>query len=151
LPDGVLGPVGGIERVLASSTTPIDWRPDELQYFHLDAVEWGGQQWDDGVITAWMRLAVPVLPGREVSSLQRVAAAADFMNGISSRLTFGEWVFINPDLTITVHRAAVGEWIGVRAVTRLDPLGVGTAEADLFDTEGRIGHAVQNLLVEPAG
>jgi hypothetical protein len=92
---------------------------------------------------------VPVVAGEPVTPIQRVAAAADFLNGLSSRLPFGEWVFINPDLTIAVHRVPVGEWIGVRAVTRLDPLGVGTAEADLFDERGRIGHALQNLLVEP--
>ena len=151
LPDGVLGPIGGVALDTDAAPSPVSWRPDDLHYFHLDAVEWGGQTWHGPVITAWMRLAVPVVLGREVSALQRAAAASDFMNGISSQLTFGEWVFINPDLTITLHRAAIGEWVGVRAVTRLDPLGVGTAEADLFDGEGRIGHAVQNLIVEPAG
>lgn len=148
LPDGVLGPVDGVGAPSDAAAPPIAWRPDDLHYFHLDAVEWGAQSWDGPVITAWVRLAVPVLAGRPVSPLQRAAAASDFMNGISSQLPFGEWVFINPDLTVTVHRAAEGEWIGVRAVTRLDPLGVGSAEADLFDARGRIGHAVQNLLVE---
>jgi len=150
LPDGVLGPVGGVDLGIGDAEPPIMYRPDDLDYYHLDAMDWGGERWDGDVITTWMRLSVPVLAGREVSPLERVAAAADFMNGISSRLPFGEWVFINPDLTIAVHRAAVGEWIGVRAVTRLDPLGVGTAEADLFDEQGRVGHALQNLLVEPA-
>ncbi len=149
LPEGVLGPIDGVALDTEAAPSPVTWRPDDVHYFHLDAMEWGGQTWHGPVITSWMRLAVPVLPGREVSPLQRAAAASDFMNGISSQLTFGEWVFINPDLTIALHRAPAGEWIGMRAVTRLDPLGVGTAEADLFDREGRIGHAVQNLLVEP--
>ena len=157
LPGDVLGPVGGSGLGLSvpdpSAESPISWHPDtDLRYFHTDAIEWGGlHRSEDGAVSVWTRLAVPVIGGESISPLQRAAATADFMNGVSSRLPFGEWVFINPDLTITLHRAAVGEWVGVRAVTRLDTLGVGTAEGDLYDVDGRIGHAVQALLVEPAG
>jgi hypothetical protein len=151
LPPDAGGPQTPLSLPIEHSAMPIDFRPDTgLHYFHADAMAWGGtDRADDGVVTVWARLAVPVLAGEPVAPMQRVAAAADFLNGLSSRLPFGEWLFINPDLTITVHRVPVGEWIGVRAVTRLDELGVGTAEADLFDARGRIGHAVQNLLVEP--
>ena len=151
LPPDAGGPQAPLGLPIEESTTPIDFRPDTgLHYFHADAMAWGGtDRAGDGVVTVWARLAVPVVVGEPVVPMQPVAAAADFLNGLSSRLPFGEWLFINPDLTVTVHRAPVGEWIGVRAVTRLDELGVGTAEADLFDERGRIGHAVQNLLVEP--
>lgn len=151
LPPGTAGPQAPLDLPLGGTGAPIDFRPDAaLRYFHIDAMSWGGtDRGDHGVVSVWARLAVPVVAGEAVSPMQRVAAAADFLNGLSSRLPFGEWVFINPDLTVTVHRAPRGEWIGVRAVTRLDAFGVGTAEADLFDADGRIGHAVQNLLVEP--
>jgi acyl-coenzyme A thioesterase PaaI-like protein len=155
LPDGTDGPIGPLGVPISPEAPPIDFRLDpDLRFFHADAMAWGGTaRDDDGVVTSWTRLALPVIAGEVVSPLQRTAAAADFINGLSSRLAFGEWIFINPDLTITVHRAAAGEWIGLRAVTRLDASGVGTAEAeaDLFDERGRIGHAVQNLLVEPIG
>lgn len=39
--------------------------------------------------------------------------------------------------------------MGLDATTRIDEVGVGTAESDLFDERGRIGRAVQTLLVEP--
>lgn len=153
LPPDTAGPQDPLPLPIGVSGMPIDFRPDaSLRYFHADAMAWGGtDRAADGVVSVWAKLAVPVVAGEAVTPIQRVAAAADFLNGLSSRLPFGEWVFINPDLTVAVHRAPVGEWIGVRAVTRLDELGVGTAEADLFDERGRIGHAVQNLLVEPLG
>ncbi len=40
-----------------------------------------------------------------------------------------------------------GEWIGVDAATLPRPNGVGTAESTLFDGEGRIGRALQTLLI----
>jgi hypothetical protein len=57
--------------------------------------------------------------------------------------------YINPDLTVTVHRLPVGEWVAVDAVTRFEDLGIGTAEADLYDEQGRLGRAVQTLLLDP--
>ena len=39
-----------------------------------------------------------------------------------------------------------GEWVCVDAVTRPQPNGIGTAESELSDGEGRIGRAVQTLL-----
>lgn len=141
----------------APRTEAIDdpvWNPlPGMEAFHKDATEHrivrGG--WSTlGPTTDWIRLVVPVIEGEEPSPFQRVVAAGDFVNGISAVLPYRDWTFINPDLTITVHRLPVGEWVGLDAVSRLDPAGVGTAEADLFDERGRIGRSVQTLLVEPA-
>ena len=97
----------------------------------------------------WIRLRVPVVADEEPSPLQRIAAAADFSNGISPAVDPLLWTFVNPDLTITLHRLADGPWIGVDAATRVEAQGIGTAESDLFDERGRVGRAVQTLLVEP--
>jgi uncharacterized protein (TIGR00369 family) len=119
--------------------------------FHTDGVEHRfalGGFLDRGPATDWIRLAVPVLADEAPSPLQRVAAAADFGNGISSVVDPMRWAFVNPDLTISLHRPAAGAWIGVAAVTRLEDSGVGASESDLFDEQGRVGRAVQSLLVE---
>jgi hypothetical protein len=97
----------------------------------------------------WIRLEVNVLDDHPPSPFQRVLAAADFSNGISAVLPFDEWTFINPDLTVTLHRMPVGEWVAIEAASRLEPDGVGTAESILHDAGGRLGHCVQTLLVEP--
>ena len=120
--------------------------------FHTDAVDMrfvAGRFQGRGPSTVWMRLRCPVVSGEEPSPLQRVAAVADFGNGISSVLPWEQWLFINPDLTVSVHRLPRGEWVGLDAVTRLGALGVGQAESVLFDEEGVLGRAVQSLIIEP--
>ena len=124
-----------------------------LPAYHRDAVEhrvvrgaWGRP----GPCTDWIRLRVPVVAGEATTPFQRVAAAADFGNGISAALPFGEWRFINPDLTIHVARLPRGEWVCLDAVTWPEADGIGVAESELFDESGRIGRSLQTLLLEKA-
>ncbi len=74
-----------------------------------------------GPATGWFRLRVPIVAGEEPSPLQRLAAAADFGNGISTVLHWDESLFINPDLTIYIDRAPVGEWVCLEARTIIAP------------------------------
>jgi hypothetical protein len=102
-----------------------------------------------GPATAWFRLRCPVVAGHPITPWQRAVAAADFGNGISAELDFDRHVFINPDLTVDLHRPPEGEWVCLAARTRLGTPGVGTCESALWDERGRIGRAVQNLVIEP--
>jgi hypothetical protein len=102
-----------------------------------------------GPATVWVRLNEPVVLGEEPTPLQRVAAAADFGNGVSSELDFAHYLFINPDLSVHLHRPAAGEWVCLEASTRLGSPGVGVAESRLWDVDGPIGRALQSLLIEP--
>jgi hypothetical protein len=96
----------------------------------------------------WMRLRHPLLPGESPSPLARLAATADFSNGISAVLSFDRFVFINADLTIHLQRAPRGEWIGLDARTLLQPGGAATAEGVLHDELGPLGRAFQTLVVQ---
>ncbi len=119
--------------------------------FHNEGMEMrfvNGRTDDLGPATVWFRLRCPVVLGEPPSPWQRVAAAADFGNGVSAELGFGSSSFINPDLTISVHRPPVGEWICLDARTRFGTPGIGAAESALWDVVGRIGRSVQNLVVE---
>lgn len=100
-----------------------------------------------GPATAWFRLKLPLLEGEEPTSLQLLAAAADFGNGISAVLPWHDHVFINPDLTLYIERPPQGEWVGVQAETRIPAGGIGLAESVLYDTRGRVGRALQALLI----
>ena len=100
---------------------------------------------------AWFRLRQPVVPGEEPSPLQRVCAAADFPNGISRVVDPRQTIFINPDLTIHLHRLPEGEWVCVDARSFLEPHGTGMAEGALYDERGRLGRSLQSLLVESRG
>jgi acyl-CoA thioesterase len=57
-------------------------------------------------------------------------------------------LFINPDLSLYVEREPVGDWICLSSETRVLSGGVGVAESVLYDREGRVGRAVQALVVE---
>ncbi len=139
------GPAGGKAR------PPI---PGEPRAFHSHGVAMryvAGAFEQPGPATVWIRLEVPVVLGEHPSPWQRVGAAADFGNGVGAELPFGsDHLFINPDLTVSVHRPPVGEWVCLDARTRFGPPGVGAAESALWDEEGRIGRAIQNLVVEVA-
>ncbi len=105
--------------------------------------------WDQhGPVEVWVRLLFPVLPGQIPSPLQRVGAAADFGNGVSSILPWESYTFINPDLTIHTHRPLVGDWVALRTKTHVSSNGIGFAESEVFDTDGRIGRSVQSLLLD---
>jgi Thioesterase-like superfamily len=102
-----------------------------------------------GAATVWMRLRHPLLPGEPASALARVAATADFGNGVAAVLPFEEYLFINADLSIALDRRPVGEWIALDARTLLHPDGIGWAESLLHDERGPLGVARQALVVQP--
>jgi hypothetical protein len=119
--------------------------------FHSEGAELrylDGAFGQNGPARVWVRLAVPVVAGEEPSPLSRVAAAADFGNGVSSVLDFRRYLFINPDLTIHVARPAVGQWICLDARTTLGTPGVGLAQSVLSDVRGPLGRSLQSLLIE---
>lgn len=129
------------------------WRPGAAAY-HLHGVEVrarGQERPDIGPEWAWFRLKLPLVPGEMPSGLIRICAAADFPNGISHVVDPRKTSFLNPDLTIHVHRLPVDEWVLVDARTWLEPHGTGVAEGALYDRRGRIGRSAQSLLVEPRG
>ena len=64
-------------------------------------------------------------------------------------MSWDEWAFINPDLTLYIERAPQGEWIGLDAQTIISRDGIGLAESVLFDERGRVGRATQALVVAP--
>jgi acyl-Coa thioesterase superfamily protein/acyl-CoA thioesterase superfamily protein len=100
-----------------------------------------------GPACAWLRMRHPLVAGEDPSPLQRTLIAADVGNGISAALDFRRFVFVNVDLTVHLERMPVGEWVGVDALTLPQPSGIGTAESVLADRDGRIGRALQTLLI----
>ncbi len=102
-----------------------------------------------GPATAWLRMRDPLVAGEEPSPLQRTLIAADVGNGISAALDFRKYVFVNVDLSVHLERMPVGEWVCVDALTLPQESGIGTAESVLSDGRGRIGRALQTLLISP--
>jgi hypothetical protein len=106
-----------------------------------------GEFVEPGPATAWLRMRRPLVAGEEPTPLQRTLVVADVGNGISASLDFRRFLFINVDLTAQLERMPVGEWIGIDAVTLPQPSGVGSSDSVLYDQTGRIGRALQTLLI----
>ena len=117
---------------------------------YLSAIEWRpvrGNFGEAGPATVWARMRYPLVPDEEPGPLERVLAIADSGNGISSALDIRRWQFINPELTVHLHREAAGEWICLDAQTVISTGGAGLATSVLSDLDGQIGVGAQSLFV----
>jgi len=100
-----------------------------------------------GRTTIWVRPKVSILPDEEPSPFQRICPLADSGNGISYNEYLDRVSFVNPDLTIALHRDPVGEWHGARVLSHWQSDGTGLSDAELFDSHGPVGRALQTLLL----
>lgn len=100
-----------------------------------------------GTALAWTRLRHPLIANEATSPAQRIVAAADSVNGISSALRMEDWQFIPPELSVHMLRPALGEWICLDATTSLQPTGTGVATAKLYDHAGLVGYSAQALFI----
>ncbi|UCG41331.1 MAG: thioesterase family protein [Acidimicrobiia bacterium] len=108
-----------------------------------------GSQGDGGPTTMWARSVVPILSDEAPSPFQRICPLADSGNGISYNDYLDKVHFVNPDLTISIHRPPDGEWLCSRSESHWHASGIGTADSELFDRHGPVGRATQNLLLYP--
>ena len=102
-----------------------------------------------GPAAIWYRALRPVVEGFDISPVMRAIIAADFCNGTSAVVEFDKWTFINADLTLSLARYPIGEWILLGAETWAGPDGAAIAFARLADLHGTFGRASQSVLLEP--
>ncbi len=79
--------------------------------------------------------------------MQRVLAVADSGNGVSAVLSWDDWLFINPELTVHVLRPPVGEWVVLDAATSVADAGL--ARSVMSDADGPVAYGAQSLFVAP--
>jgi hypothetical protein len=103
--------------------------------------------WGQGAVKMWMRPRVALVAGETSSPLQRVMISADSGNGVAVVLDPARYTFMNADLTVALHRPPDGDWVCLDAMTRVEPRGVGLTTTRLWDARGRIGIALQTLVV----
>lgn len=108
-----------------------------------------GETPEPGPTTAWMK-TVPLLTTETPSPFQRMCPLADCGNAFGRNAEPWEVSFINPDLTIVLHRDPVGDWLGSQSVGYWEGDGIGFADAALFDASGMVGRAMQTLLLQKA-
>jgi hypothetical protein len=142
-----------MDESLADESTPVDFpfQDSEPSYANAMEIRFARGAFGTGDVMAWMRMRVSLLNDAEPSPLERTLVAADSGNGVSQRLSLRDYTFVNPDLTVTLHHPAEGEWIGMGARTDFDAGGTGLADTRLYDERGPIGRGVQTLLVRKRG
>ncbi len=131
-----------------SSVPPADGWVDG----YLSAIEWRaarGSFGSPGPAAVWARMRYPLVADEEPSPLERVLSIADSGSGVSWELDITRWHSINPELTVHLHREAVGEWICLDAQTTISAGGAGLASSVLSDLEGPLGLGTQALLIAP--
>lgn len=124
---------------------PIGWRTfGEAFEFRLAV---GKPFRELGPAAVWSRLRLPLLAGEAIHPLDRVLTVADFPNGFGNSVPFERFAYINPDLTVSLHRLPAGEWVLLDAAMHARSTGHGTAGGPLVDRDGVLGTAMQSLLV----
>lgn len=106
-----------------------------------------GGEFGTGRMSAWMRPRVPLIAGEETSALQRVMICADAGHGLGTSLDTRAWSFVNPDLTVQLHRLPSSEWLGMEARTWTEPLGFGACRTRLSDRRGDLGVVLQSQVI----
>ncbi len=148
----VEAPVIGTERALPVPAEPQrlagDWTTGTGFWNAVEVSRSHGEWSSPGPAGMWIRLVVPIVAGDAVSPFQRVAAASDFGNAVAAAFDRTRYSCINPDLTVTLHRLPTGTWVGLDSSTFPERTGFGVAESVLHDERGRIGRAVQTVLIE---
>lgn len=135
--------------------SPADSKPFQFDFFRSDVGYHTGMElrlargtFGSGRIACWMRMRQPLVAGETPSPVQRVMIAADSGNGVSMALDPQRFTFVNPDLTVYLHRPPVGEWICLDARTIPQTHGIGLADTRLLDEQGPIGRSDQSLLID---
>lgn len=149
-------PVSG-DPVADPVAAPADSRSFKFDFFTGDVGYHTGMElrlargtFGSGNVAVWMRMRQPLLEGEAPSPLQRVMIAADSGNGVSMALDPRKFTFVNPDLTVYLHRRPAGEWICLDARTIPQERGIGIADTRLLDEQGPIGRSVQSLVIDSA-
>ena len=74
-----------------------------------------------------------------VTLLDDMYETMDAANGVGASLDPREWMFMNTDLVVHLHREPEGEWIGISAKASIGPDGIGMTAAYLYDRRGPVG------------
>lgn len=119
---------------------------------YLSSMQWrfvSGAFTEPGPARVWVRPRIPLLPREPVRPAELALLVADSGSGVSARLDLARWLFVNVDLTVTLHRPPRGEWLLLDSATTIGAHGSGVAASRLADIHGTVGKALQTLVVAP--
>ncbi|AZG44410.1 thioesterase family protein [Gordonia insulae] len=111
----------------------------------IESATVGGRTGDTPAV--WVRPAIPLVGGEEISDLESIFTVIDIANGLGTRLRTDEWSWMNTDTTVHLSRIPQGPWVGIDADMVQGPEGFGATFGDLYDANGFIGRSAQTVLL----
>lgn len=116
---------------------------------YLETVSWRRQRTaPDAAFEAWLTPLVPLVDSEPTTPLQRLAMVVDSANGTGAVLDPAQFVFMNTDTVVHLHRLPAGHDFGLRARASIGPDGIGVTTAEIFDRTGFVGTCAQTLFVQ---
>lgn len=140
---------------------PVEFMPESMRAMLPAGFHWSFEirmGSDEHGPAAWITSSLELVKGETTTPLQRCAAVADLTFGLSGRSLMRDRIvdvdawrvpMINTDTTIYWERPPVGSWFGFRHALLTDHQGIGLAEVDLADGDGRLGRSLQAMLAKP--
>jgi len=115
---------------------------------YLETVTWRRQpDTSETANVVWISPLVPLVDSEPTTGLQRLAMVVDSSNGAGAALDPEEFMFMNTDTAVHLHRLPEGSDFALRARGSIGSDGIGVTTAELFDRHGFIGTSAQTLLV----
>ncbi len=128
--------------------------PGVASFPYAQAMEW--RFWRGGFdtlgpATVWARPRIGLVDSEATTGLDRLLLMLDSANGVSAELPLRDWTFVPVDLQLSLHRPVADDrdWTGMDARSVIDPSGVGTTDATVFDSGGPCGRSLHTLFVRP--
>lgn len=138
---------GAFSRIAAPEQLP-QWSPEAVWGGGaIRSIEMRRESIEPGRARGWVRAKVPLLADEQISTRARLLGLADFANGIATRVSPEDVLYPNVDLTASLLRDPIGEWLGLDTTVAFGPDGTGLTESVLSDLDGALGTASQTLTV----
>ena len=95
----------------------------------------------------WSRSDFPVVLGEEDTPWVQLMKTADIANGLNRILDPKDWMWMNVDMSVYLHRLPQGEWLGHLSEVNYGTDGIGTTVSRIYDTAGPIGTTNQGIML----
>ncbi|AQA04935.1 thioesterase [Mycobacterium sp. MS1601] len=115
---------------------------------YLESVDFRRQQDDCGSRVFWLTPKVALVDDEPTTALQRLTMVVDSANGVGSVLDPQEYMFMNTDTVLHLHRLPTGADFALRARGSIGSDGIGVTTAEVYDRAGFVGTSAQTLLVQ---
>ena len=110
---------------------------DDANQTYIQSLDW---RWLNDILNdvpgeCWVRPIVDLVKGESMTPLQRLFAVAAVANGMGSRLSVTEWLFLNTDLTVHIQECSPALTTSLRRFPRAAPESASRAACSSTSTE----------------